>query len=159
VKLPVNVNVKEEPFIENALGKYYLLDLYAYSYEYTDIDLYAGKLISVHGIVYELDNIKIQHRVYFRRFLTINGTQYLFNVWLGFGKILGKQYVSPSTTFENIEVPCTFISFLTEYTGESSIIIFGNEYTSKSYETGVSGQTRDILLVFTEGETIAFQLN
>jgi len=128
VKLPVNVNVKEEPFIEN-------------------------------GIVYELDNIKIQHRVYFRRFLTINGTQYLFNVWLGFGKVVGKQYVSPSTTFENIEVPCTFISFLTEYTGESSIIIFGNEYTSKSFETGVSGQTRDILLIFTEGETIAFQLN
>jgi len=158
IKLPTETSVEEQPDIENTFGKFYFLDFYGYSYEYVENTLYSGKKISLLGIVYEIQNIKIQHRVYFKRELTINGTKYLFNIVFGFGRLYGSQYFDPSTTITDIELPCTLISFTTDYTGQSSAIIFGNEYTSKSYETGTTS-TRDILIVFKEGEPIAFQLN
>jgi len=159
LKFPVETNIAEDPFIENALGKYYLLDLSGYSYAYGSFEYAPIGRLSIHGIVFYPKAFEYQHMIEFRRTLTIDGNQYPFIVKLYFGTLLGDQYIDPSTTFEDVRVPATHIAFVANYTGECSLILFGNEYTSAAYKTGTPGAVKDILLIFTEGETIAYELD
>jgi len=156
LKFPIETNIAETPDVENAYGKYYSLEYRGMSYEYVEILMYDGRKLNIFGAAMEIESIPIYMTYYFRRTLTIDGTQYLFYINFRFGKVIMHRYIDPTTTIENVEYPCTLVTFGSEYGGDVSAILFGNEVPRGPKLDAV--YARDVLFVYATDKPLMFIL-
>jgi len=157
IKLPLDTNVKEPPDLENAYGKYYFLDYVGWSHDYLAWTIFAGKKITLMGMIMEIDTIATYLYYVYQRKLTIDGTQYLFWINVNFGKVIGKTTTLAGAEVTDVEYPCTLFELGSEYPGNHSYIVFGNEYTRG--EASKKGYVRDVLMVFFDDSAIMYQLD
>lgn len=156
IKFPVDTNISEEPNMENAYGKYYKLTYIGPAFEYLTIDYLAGKKLAIFGFAFELDVIYSYHSYKFERILTIDGEMHPFDMYVYYGKLIGKRYIDPKTTIENLEYPCTLIEMFTTYSGTHSYIFFGNEVTRGPKKD--SYYKRTVLFIYAVDKPIFFVL-
>ena len=156
-KFPITTNIAEEPDMENAYGKYYFPDFSGWSFQYTESTIYAGKKITLMGMIMSIDKILVYQYYVFQRKLTIDGTEYLFAIDVNFGKVIATTTTVQGQEVENVEYPCTWFEFLTDYPGDVSAILYGNEYTRGPLQGEL--YVRDVLMVFFDSSAIMYQLN
>ncbi len=157
IKFPVDANIAEEPNVQNAYGKYYNLDLAGWSHDYVVITLYANKKLTLMGMVMSVQEFDVYQTYTLQRALTIGGTQYLFAVVCKFGKIIATTTTVAGAEVNDVEYPATFISFETDYGGNCSAIVLGQEMTRGPLMGDV--YVRDALLAYFNGTTAFFVLN
>ena len=129
IKFPLDANVAEPPDFENAYGKYYKLAYTGVPFEYLTINYLAGKKLAIFGFAFEVDTIEAYHSYRFERILTLGSEQHSFTVYAYYGKLIGKRFIDPSTTINNLEYPVALIELLSTYGGSHSYVVFGNEVT------------------------------
>jgi len=156
VKFPIEADVEEPSDFENTFGKYYFLEIAGWSHDYIPTTEYAGKKITMMGMIMEINTIAIYQYYLLQRQLTVDGNTYFFNVNPKFGKVIGTTTTVAGAEVSDVEYPCTLFTFFTDYGGDCSAIIFGNEYTRGP--PADSGYIRDILLVYFNGTPIMFLL-
>lgn len=156
IKLPLDTNVAEPPDLENAYGKYYFLDYIGWSHDYLTWTIFTGKKITLMGMIMEINVIDTYMYYIFQRKLTIDGTQYLFWINVNFGKVVAKTTTVTGTEVTDVEYPCTLFELATEYSGNCSFIVFGNEYTRGVQSDSV--YVRDVLMVYFDDSAIMYLL-
>ena len=156
IKLPVTVNVAEEPNIENAYGKYFNTELAGWSHDYVTVTIYAGRKLTAMGMIMSIQEIDVFQTYILQRSLTINGTSYAFAVSCKFGKVIATTTTVAGAEVSDVEYPCTFFTFSTEYSEDCSAIILGNEVTRGPLRGDV--YVRDALLIYFDGTTAFFVL-
>jgi len=157
IKLPTDANVVQEPDMENTFGKYYFLEYQGWSHDYLQWTLFAGKKITLMGMIMEIQTIATYLNYVYNRRLTIDGVDYLFYVNVNFGKLIAKTTTVAGAEISDVEYPCTLFECGTEYDGTSSFIVFGNEYTRGGLRGAV--YMRDVLMVYYDDSAVMYQLD
>jgi len=157
LKFPIDANISEPPDMENAYGKYYLLDYMGFTYYYAEVTRFAGKKVTMMGMIMSIDKILYYLTYVFGRDLTIDGSTYSFRVSIHVGKIIATTTTVQGTEVPGVEYPCTYFELLDKYGGDFSYIVFGNEYTPGPEYVG--WYTRNVLLVYFNGTPVMFILD
>jgi len=157
LKFPITTNIAEEPDMENAFGKYYFPDFAGWSFHYTSNTFYAGKKVTLMGMIMSINAILVYQYYVFQRKLTIDGVEYLFAIDVNFGKVIATTTTVQGQEIENVEYPCSWFELLTDYPGDVSVILYGNEYTRGPLQGEM--YVRDILMVFFDSSAVMYQLN
>ena len=156
IKFPVETNIQEEPSIENVYGKYYSLEYNGFSYDYATVTIYAGRKLTMMGMIMNIQYIEYYISYFLQRYLTINGTTYTFAVNYRFGKVVATTTTVAGAEVSDVEYPCTYITFATDYPDACSAIVLGNELTKRYSQAGL--YYADALLVYFDGTTVLFVL-
>jgi len=157
IKFPLDTNVGVEPDLENAYGKYYHLDYVGFWHMYEEWIDFSGKKVTMMGMIMEINTILTYLYYTYHRHLPINGVYYDFWIDVYFGKVIGKTTTVTGSEVTDVEYPCTFFEVRSNYNGDHSFIVFGNEYTKGNQVD--SWFKRHILMVYFDETAIMFQLD
>jgi len=157
IKFPLDTNVGEPPDLENAYGKYYFFDYVGFWHLYETWIDFTGKKITMMGMIMEINTILTYLYYTYHRHLPINGVYYDFWVDVYFGKVIGSTTTVTGAEVTDVEYPCTFFEVRSNYNGDYSFIVFGNEYTKGNKVD--SWFKRHLLMVYFDGTAVVFQLD
>jgi len=155
-RFALGVNISEAPDYENAFGKYYRLRFDGEVVEENSMTLYDGKAIVFAGVTLILHTFYWKVRQVFRRYLTIDDTQQLFQCWIARGKYEVEVHAPTGTTYPST-VDAVWLSFETDYAGDVTWYAAGREFAKGVLSNSM--YVKDVLIVIWNGTPEVFELN
>jgi len=156
LRFPVDLEIEEEPDVENTYGKYYHLEYEADSIHETDYTGHAGIKIATPIGVLEIQSFYWRVSHILTRYLTIEGNEEYFGASLRVGTWTVRKYIDPSTTIDDNLLEGGWIWLETTYPGGLSWVVAGNVYTKGEYVT--DRYVREVGFFSTHSRTIWIQL-
>jgi len=153
---PPDADIATPPDVENALGKYYKLDLYAHNISDYSFSWTTAKHVGILPTVLVPTSFVAKERWYFRRDLTIAGELKWFNVLVYPGTVTYELRYSASSVESDVTTDAILFRCATEYPNDMFWIIFNNRYKKGLPQDSMF--LEEILMVTWQNRTIFFEM-